>query len=100
MRGLMSTYIPPLGWIFIDNLNIASLLTISCAHLASGGSPRALPGGQRSTLHRMWRYHAVCVAPLPLVAPTVAIQGVAMSTRMRYRGQNGAAGRAVALHRR
>ena len=38
---------PPLGLIFIDNVSIASLLTISSAHQASGGSPRALPGGQR-----------------------------------------------------
>ena len=52
-------YIPPRGLIFIDNLSIASLLTISCPHLASGGSPRALPGGQRSTLHRDGRFHAV-----------------------------------------
>ena len=27
--------------------------------LASGGPPGALPGGQRGTLHRDWRYHAV-----------------------------------------
>ena len=59
IRGRTSTYIPPLGLISIGNLGTVSLLAVNCTHLASGGSPRALPGGQRSTLHRDGRSHAV-----------------------------------------
>ena len=59
VRGRMSTYIPPLGLISIGNLSTVSLLAVNCTHLASGGSPRALPGGQRGTLHRSGHYRAV-----------------------------------------
>ena len=59
IRGLMSTYISPLGLISIGNLSTVSLLAVNCTHLASGGPSGTLPGGQRGTLHRGWRYHAI-----------------------------------------
>ena len=59
IRGRTSTYIPPLGLISIGNLGTVSLLAVHCTHLASGGPSGTLPGGQRGTLHRGGRYHAV-----------------------------------------
>ena len=47
----------------MDNVSIASLLTINCTHLASGGSPRALRGATWYVASR-WGYPAISeIAP-------------------------------------
>ena len=57
--GRTSIYIPPLGLISIGNFGTVSLLAVNWPHLASGGPSGTLPGGQRNTLHRGGRSHAI-----------------------------------------